>query len=100
MYNARIWFNSTILERRKEFEIHCDAVKAQQKNLQQSNQIQRKQSKQHKFRCCKDLKIGTLNVRGCNHLTKRELFDDIVKKNHYDVFLVTETNVNSYNWEK
>ena len=100
MYKARIWFSHTSLVRRKEFQNHCDAVKRQQKSLQESSHVQRNHAKQHKLRHFKDMKIGTLNVRGCNQLTKRELIDDVLKQHQYDVLLLTETNVNTCSWEK
>jgi exonuclease III len=38
--------------------------------------------------------MATLNVRGLNKLTKREMIDNIMKRN-FDICLLTETNVNS-----
>ena len=92
---VRIWFRNTISisERREEYKLHCHAVKMQQTSLQQSNQVQRKQAKQRKLKHFKQLKGGTLNVRGCNHLPKREMIDDILKQHQYDVLLLTETNL-------
>ena len=50
-----------------------------------SKAIQRKSAKQYKLKHFNNLKIGTLNVRRCNHLTKRELVDDMKVQHQYNV---------------
>ena len=45
------------------------------------------------------IRAACLNVRGLNKNTKREIIPDIMRRNKYDIMLLSETNVNSSSWE-
>ena len=100
MFYARCWFRNTLMERKQDFQRQCVAIASQKKRLYQCNQVQKQDAKHWKLKHGRHLKTATLNVRGCNHLTKRELIDAIMKEHSYDLILLTETNVNSSCWEE
>ena len=88
------------MARKQEFRRQCEAVASHKKRLYQCNQIPKEDAKHWKLKHGRRLKISTLNVRGCNSLTKRELVGAILKEHAYDLILLTETNVNSSCWEE
>ena len=71
MFYARCWFRNTLMERKQDFQRQCVAIASQKKRLYQRNQVQKQDAKHWKLKHGRHLKIATLNVRGCNHLTNR-----------------------------
>ena len=65
------------------------------KRKEPNHTVNPKESKAFAFKSNHKMHMATLNVRGLNKLTKREVIDDIMKHQLFDILLLTETNVNS-----
>ena len=56
-------------------------------------------AKSNALKVNRTIRAACLNVRGLNKITKRELLMDIMRKQNYEVMLLSETNVNTSSFE-
>ena len=87
------WFQANILDHKREFKQFRKNFICQCSDLGNKSHLG-KIAKGHKIKPNQRIKVATLNVRGLNHITKRETLVKIMKQNQYEVLLLTETNVN------
>ena len=91
---SKHWFQKNKPKLKEEFREFCKTYGHKMNNTTLNGQQNpQKLANNHTIRA------ACLNVRGFNKQTKREIITDIMRRNHYDIMLLSETNANCSSWE-